>query len=81
MKDDIFSQFDDLLRVAGEDGITAADLMKAKGCSRNTAIKSIGQKIAAGVVEYAGKRRVINIMGGAQMVPVYRLVRKGKRRS
>lgn len=78
---EILAQFDDMLRVAGAEGITAADLAKAKGCARCTAQKIIGQKIADGVIEYAGKRRVVDITGRGQMTPVYRLVRKvGKMR-
>lgn len=81
MKDDILAQFDDLLRMAGEDGITAADLMKAKGCGRGAAIQLIRQKIEAGSIEYAGKRSIINIAGGRSSSPVYRVVRKvGKKR-
>lgn len=56
----------------GPEGFTMSDVAARYGCSHRGASYRVSEWVRMGLVEYAGKRRVVNICGGASLVPVYR---------
>jgi DNA-binding IclR family transcriptional regulator len=57
----------------GPAGFTVRELADKLGMVVNTTQERLRRMIAAGQVEFVGKRRGLNISGGGCQVPVYRL--------
>ena len=75
---DILTEFDQLLRSSGDDGMTTSELAQKKGCSDITARRAIKKKIEDGTIAFAGRKRMTDISGRSLLVPAYKLVKAKK---
>ncbi len=60
------------------EGFSAAELMQAADVRISTVGQLIRKGIAAGLIEFAGKRVSVTVTGDRCMTPVYREVKKRK---
>lgn len=58
------------------DGVTARELAERLGCAKSTVRERLAAAVAAGRVEYCGKRRSETIDKRVVWLPVYRLRKK-----
>jgi hypothetical protein len=62
----------------GAEGFSVEDLAKHRGVGHRAAAYLIHEWCVQNLVEYAGRRRTINVTGCVSNIPVYRL-KRGKK--
>jgi CRP-like cAMP-binding protein len=62
----------------GPDGFTGDELADKLGVCHRAALYKIKEWHRNGLVEYAGRRKVVNVVGSVSCIPVYRMKEKPK---
>jgi hypothetical protein len=62
----------------GPEGFTGEELAVRMGCCHRAVMYRVKEWCRSGLVEYAGRRRTVNITGGISCIPVYRLKKEAK---
>jgi hypothetical protein len=62
----------------GPDGFTGEELADGMGVGHRAAMYRVKEWCRDGLIEYAGRRKVVNNVGSISCIPVYRMKEKAK---
>jgi hypothetical protein len=62
----------------GPEGFTGDELADGMGVGHRAAMYRVKEWCREGLIEYAGRRRVVNVVGSVSCIPVYRMKEKTK---
>ena len=62
----------------GPEGFTGDELADSMRVGHRAAMYRIKEWFRDGLIEYAGRRRIVNVVGSISCIPVYRMKEKAK---